>query len=463
MMTIEQAVESLRGELVESVQRLVRLKSVKGEPKPGMPFGEDVDRCYRGFLQLAESLGFVTKDFDGYAGHAEIGQGDKVLGILGHVDTVPLGDGWDLDPCSGALVDGKIYGRGVMDDKGPTIACLYAVKALQLAGVPLTKKIRVIFGLDEESDWECMAHYLPLAGEPDCSFTPDGSFPVIYGEKGMCNYNFVGSFSGKNPAGVSVLSITGGNRPNMVPDRCTARLTGAMDLEKAAAQWAAAAGEQVSVSRDGEEYVVEITGISAHGSTPEKGKNAATLMMQFLSTLPLSEAMGGAARFYLDHIVGHYGEHLGCAMTEEICGPLTVNIGVIHYDGEKLCLTANTRYPIGHQVEEVYGPIRQTLAGSGYQLEPLNNKAPLYVDPKSPLVEKLMAAYIEATGDHDHPPITISGGTYARAVKNAVAFGPIFPGHPEVGHQKNEWAAVEDLMLCAKVYAKAIAALMSED
>ena len=265
-MTIEQAVESLRGELVESVQHLVRLKSVKGEPKPGMPFGEDVDRCYRGFLQLAESLGFTTKDFDGYAGHAEIGEGDQVLGILGHVDTVPLGDGWDLDPCSGALVDGKIYGRGVMDDKGPTISCLYAVKALQLAGVPLTKKIRVIFGLDEESGWECMAHYLPLAGEPDCSFTPDGSFPVIYGEKGMCNYEFVGSFSGENPSGVSVLSIVGGNRPNMVPDRCTARMKGSMDLGKAAGGWAAATGEQIAVSRDGEEYVVEITGISAHGS-----------------------------------------------------------------------------------------------------------------------------------------------------------------------------------------------------
>jgi len=191
-MTIEQAVDSLREEMLETVQKMVRLESVKSDPLPGKPFGENIDRCYRAMMAWTESLGFTATDFDGYAGHAEIGEGDEVIGILGHVDTVPLGDGWDLDPCSGAMVDGKIFGRGVMDDKGPTIASIYAIKALQMAGVPLTKKIRVIFGLDEESGWECMDHYLPLAGEPDCSFTPDGAFPVIYGEKGICTFDLFG-------------------------------------------------------------------------------------------------------------------------------------------------------------------------------------------------------------------------------------------------------------------------------
>ncbi len=462
MMTIEQAVDSLREEMIGSIQRMVRIQSVKGEERPGMPFGENVDRCYRAMMALAASLGFTTRDFDGYAGHAEIGEGEETIGILGHIDTVPLGEGWDLDPCSGALVDGKIYGRGVMDDKGPTIACLYAVKALQLAGVPLRKKIRVIFGLDEESDWKCMEHYLPLAGEPDCSFTPDGAFPVIYGEKGLSIFDLTGTFPGENSSGVSILEITGGNRANMVPDRCSARLRTGMELETALDEWNHAAGGTLTLRREGEDYILEAEGLSAHGSTPEKGRNAVTLLLRFLHTLPLSQELQGAVRCYLDHMVGHYGENLGCVMSDELSGPLTVNVGVIHYDGAQLRLTVNIRYPISRTVEEVYSGIRESLAGSGYALEPVSNKNPLYVDPKSPLVEKLMRAYQTVTGDMDHPPITISGGTYARAVKNAVAFGPVFPGHPEVGHQKNEWAAVEDLVLCAKAYAQGIAELLKD-
>lgn len=461
-MTIDQAVELLREDMLKSVQKIVRYPSVRGEEKPGMPFGEDIDKCYRAAMELAESLGFRVEDFDGYAGHAEMGEGSEIIGVLGHLDTVPHGEGWDLDPCSGEIVDGKLFGRGVLDDKGPAIASLYAVKALELAGVPVNKKIRVVLGLDEETGFGCMDHYLPLAGEPDCAIVPDGNFPVIYGEKGLSRFLLEGSFDGKNSAGVTVKEIRGGERFNMVPDKCMARVNAALDVAAAAAKWNAESGEEVLAERDGEDYVLRTKGISAHGSTPEKGVNAVTIMMRFLATLPLSEELRGAVQVYLGHIVGHHGENLGCALEDDISGKLNCNIGILDYDGAYLKITMNIRFPIRCTIDQVYGGIRENLAGTGYTLTNLGNSVPLYVDPQGPLVSKLMQAYVEVTGDREHEPFTIGGGTYARTMKNAVAFGPAMPGREDVAHQKNEYMTVEDLVACMKIYARALELLLKE-
>jgi len=461
-MTIDQAVESLRQEMIESVQKVIRYPSVRGEAKPGMPFGEDIDKCYRFTMELAEKLGFRTEDFDGYAGHAEIGEGDEVIGVLGHLDTVPHGDGWDLDPCSGAIVDGKIFGRGIVDDKGPAIAALYAAKAVELAGVPMNKKIRVVFGLDEETGFGCMDYYLPRAGEPDCAFVPDGYFPVIYGEKGLLRFLLEGKFGGENAAGVTVKEIRGGERFNMVPDKCMARLGSSMDIGSAVEEWNAKTGENLVCERDGEDYILRAKGISAHGSMPELGVNAVTIMMRFLVTLPLSGELGGAVKFYLEHIVGHNGENLGCGFEDDISGKLNCNIGILQYDGSELKITMNIRYPIRCTQEQVYDGIRGAISGSGYVLTHLGSSEPLYADPKGELVSKLMRAYEEVTGDHENKPFTIGGGTYARTMKNAVAFGPVFPGREEVAHQANEYITVEDLVSCAKIYARALELLLKD-
>ena len=452
----------MREELISTVQRMVRLESVKAEPLPGKPFGANIDFCYRTMLDICEQLGFSTADFDGYAGHAEIGEGEKVIGILGHLDTVPFGEGWELEPCSGALIDGKIYGRGVMDDKGPLIACLFAVKALQKAGIPFSKRIRVIFGLDEESNWSCMDHYLPLAGEPDLSFTPDGAFPVIYGEKGLCTFSLNTVLPQEPDAETVLCSLHGGDRPNMVPDHCCAKLASQMDLAPVLAELNRQYPDRFLAERNQNHWVVETKGLSAHGSTPEKGINAVTLMMLFLRELDLSECVHTAVIAYLEKFAAVDGSGVDCALEDEISGALTMNVGVADYSESALRLVVNIRYPIAYREKEIYDRIRRSIRGTGYMLEHIDGKMPLYLDPHSPLVVKLMKAYEEVTGDYEHPPITIGGGTYARAVKNAVAFGPIFPGHPEVGHKKNEWASVDDLMMCAKVYAKALEELMRD-
>ncbi len=459
-MTIYEALKSLEQEMIESVQKIIRYPSVRGEAKAGMPFGEDIDKCYRAAMEMAEKLGFRTEDFDGYAGHAEIGSGEKVIGILGHLDTVPHGDGWDLDPCSGAIVDGKIFGRGIVDDKGPAIAALYAVKAVEMAGVPMNKRVRVVFGLDEESGFGCMDHYMPLAGEPDQAFVPDGYFPVIYGEKGLLRFLLEGSFAGTGA--VTVKEIHGGERFNMVPDKCMARVNGNMDIEAAVEAWKAETGENIWCEKEGEDYILRTKGLSAHGSMPELGINAVTLMLRFLATLPLGAELAGAVKFYLEHIVGHNGENLGCGLEDTISGKLNCNIGIMNYDGSEMKITMNIRYPIRCTQEQVYAGIRGVLEGSGYALTHLGGSEPLYADPNGELVGKLMQAYTEVTGDTANKPFTIGGGTYARTMKNAVAFGPVLPGREEVAHQKNEYMSVEDLLLCARTYARALELLLRE-
>ena len=180
---IDNIIDEMKDEIIESLQRIVRIKSVEDEPEEGMPFGEGVNQCLESFLDIAKSLGLKTKNIDGYAGHVEIGEGEEILGILCHLDVVPEGSNWTYPPYAAEIHDGKIYGRGTIDNKGPAIASLYALKAIQDSGIKLNKRVRLILGTDEESGWECIRYYLDKEETPALAFSPDAEFPVIHGKR----------------------------------------------------------------------------------------------------------------------------------------------------------------------------------------------------------------------------------------------------------------------------------------
>lgn len=459
MNNLNAIVDGMRDDIIRTTQEMVRIKSVKEAPVGDMPFGEGIQKCLEYTLNLCESMGFETVNVDNYAMHADLGQGAETLGILAHIDVVPEGDNWDYDPYSAIIADGNIYGRGTIDDKGPAVAALFAMKALKETGAPMKKKVRIIFGTDEESGWACMDRYFSKMPKPDIGFTPDADFPAIHGEKGILIFDLKKTFSQLTAAeGPRVISIKGGTRPNVVPDTCEAVLANASGIQAAAQAYSAEAGVPVAVKEGPDGVHITIKGVSAHGSLPEKGVNAISHMITFLGKLPLAAGdMRDAIAAYVERIgVEYNGQHIGCGLEDAESGLLVFNVGVIDASEAGMTVTVNIRYPITSNDDIVYGGIRKSLEGTGFALIHGNHQKPIYVPKDHPLIETLMGVYREQTGDVDSQPITIGGGTYARAMDNCVAFGPLMPGMPELAHQRNEFIGVEHLIQMTKIYAHAM-------
>lgn len=418
-------------EYIESLQKLISIKSVKYdgaesyEAVPGKPFGEGIAAALEETLALCESFGMTVKNCDGYAGYAEVGEGDEMMGVLMHLDVVPEGHGWDHPPYGGEIVDGKLYGRGAVDDKGPAMAVIYALKELMDEGYQFGKRVRLIFGCDEECDWECMDYYVANEECPDFGFTPDADFPMIYGEMGIMDAEFVIDLPESE-----TLVISGGEASNAVPDYCKAVI--------------------------GDEVVAEAHGVAAHASTPWEGENAISKVMAELGDKECSDEMNNFIRFYNDKIgFAIHGEKIGCGFEDEETGKLTFNAGVISVKDNQVRLAADLRVPVTVAADEVRKNLEKSAAEYDVRLENYGFMDPVFSPLDSHLANVLMEVYREETGD-DSKPLTMGGGTYARAMPNVVAFGPLFPGREATEHMKNEYILVEDLMKIKTIYKKAI-------
>ena len=467
MKKISDIVESYRDEITRHTSELIRIPSVESPERPGMPFGENVDKALRYVLELAEELGLKTVYFDGYAGHVDVGEGDDLVGVLVHVDVVPEGRGWELPAFGGEVHDNRVYGRGAVDDKGPVIASLFALKALQDLGTPLKKRVRLIVGTHEEcpSGWTDLHRYFENYPRPEQGFSPDAAFPVIYGEKGLLNFSLQYMVA-PDLEPVQVISLAGGEAPNMVPDYCEAELSveesGAVDLLANHRAYVEQTGcpvtlEQRAVGR----YIVSANGVSAHASTPEEGVSAISRVIDFLAQCPgLNASIAAFAASYAEKIgFDVNGEGLGCAFEDEASGRLTCNVGQVSIKDGNVILTVNLRYPVSSAGETVTAGIKNALAGTGMKFHLIDDSEPLFVPTDDELVVKLMDAYARETGDTTTGPLTIGGGTYARALPKGVAFGPRLPGRPNLAHQKDEYIEIEDLIIATRIYASALLAL----
>ncbi|SMB84882.1 succinyl-diaminopimelate desuccinylase [Desulfonispora thiosulfatigenes DSM 11270] len=452
-MQFTETVEKYQEEMIKSTKELINIRSVEESPRENMPFGEGVDQALKYVLNLGQELGFKVENIDNYAGHIDYGAGEEIIGVLVHLDVVPEGDGWTYPPYGSVVENGKIYGRGAIDNKGPAIASLYAMKALKDSGLSIKKKIRIILGTNEETNWKGIDYYLKKVKAPDMAFVPDANFPVIQGEKGILIFDLEKKLAQKEG---SRLKIKGGNAPNMVPDSCEASIQ-LSKSDQEVYQKRLSEVKEAKIEFKENELIIKTTGISAHGSTPEAGLNAISLMMTVLGELPLE----GEAKEFVDLYngkigMGYHGENIGCALQDEVSGKLVFNVGMIDLDESKVKLTVNIRYPISYDSKRVYTGIQEKLKGTGLEITPLEEKLPIYLPEDHELVQKLMAVYREQTRDMESKPLVIGGGTYARALKNAVAFGALFMGEEEVAHQKDEYIKIETLTKCAKIYAHAM-------
>ena len=504
-MEYKEILDSYRDEVAGMLRELVSFKSVKAEPEEGKPFGEEVHKAYKYLLAQAEKDGFEVFDADGFGGHIEwpgvvtdnrgeiVSAAEGTLGIAVHLDVVPPGDGWMHDPWGGDLSDEHFYGRGTADDKGATAMIYYAMKSLKESGFVPSKNVRLIIGLDEETGCTGMDKYFEQATTPDIGFSPDADFPVINGEMGILVFEVAKKFESNHEKGLILKSIDGGNAPNMVPDHCrailiyedsssgkggkkrgkskskttakepVARNAAFAQVKEAVDSFRKRTGAEISCRGVGNALEVSARGLSAHGATPWKGKNAISILIDFISSLPLvNESARDFVDFYKEKI-GYEtdGKGLGITMQDSLSGSLIFNVGKIGVNREAAVLTANVRYPVSKKEDEVYQALRPVLDENGLGVVKLSDMPPLYYSPDEPLIKTLMEVYRENTGDEKSEPIVIGGGTYARSFPNAVAFGPKFPDEEDVMHQKDEYISFDSLMKAAHIYADAVYRLTS--
>lgn len=453
-MDFEKKIKDDRESLIRDIMKLVSIDSVESKPAEGMPFGEGPAKALQCYLGLAEAAGLQTENFDNYAGHADYGNGEETVGILGHVDVVPCGEGWICDPFRPRIIDGKLYGRGVLDNKGPMVVCLHAVKILKEMGIPLSKKIRLIVGANEETDWKCMDYYFGVKKmtPPQISFTPDAEFPLNHAEKGVFQYQLVTDLKEK-------IELSGGNAYNSVAESASALLPAGLEetVRERMPKWEEATSCKISCETEKQGVRLSVRGFAAHAASPAKGINAVSGMMYMIADLGLEGELSEIAQWYMKNIgFDLQGKGLGIALSDEISGALSFNVGKVEVIDGKLILSIDNRVPVTYKCKEVQDLLEKNLEESRFRFENTQITEAIYVPKDSFLVTTLMDVYREITQDYDAEPQVDGACSYARALENCVAFGAILPGQPDLMHQKNEYLELDKLDLWMKIYLEAI-------
>lgn len=445
-------IESMHDEMIDTLQKWIRVPSVKGEAAPGAPFGKEVRSMLDMALADCEQMGFKTQNFDGYIAHADLGEGsdEDALAILAHLDVVPEGDGWKYPPYGAVIENGRMYGRGTSDDKGPAVAALYAMKAVKDAGIPLRRKVRLILGCDEESGWEDIAHYNKVATMPRMGFSPDASYPIINIEKGICRLELHGVLSNE---GLQVIAFNNGERPNVIPGRASALVAG----DAATVAQAEAAAKKLDIPTEvhltDKGVSITVTGISGHAAYPETARNANGEMLLLLRELGVQ----GDLCLLADKIgLDYKGEGLEISVSDGISGYLTCNLGIIRAGEGGVYATLDIRYPVMTNPDMIIKNVSASLPGM--RVDAMEVKEPHYVPAGSELVQNLLDAYHEVTG-YERKCLYTGGGTYARSLQEGVAFGASFPQDEDLAHQANEYADIEGLYKNIKIFALAIVKL----
>lgn len=432
--------EEIKSDYLESLKTIVSYPSVLNEGENGTPFGQSIQNVLEKMLELTRSLGFKTYiDPKGYYGYAEIGQGEELLAILCHLDVVPVGDlsDWETPPFEATIKDGWIHGRGVQDDKGPSLAALYAVKALMDAGVTFNKRIRFIYGTDEETLWRCMARYNELEETATLGFAPDSSFPLTYAEKGLLQIKLHGS-------GSQELAIEAGEAFNVVPAKAsyTGNLADSLEVElkKQAFEYERTAD------------TVTVIGVPKHSKDAAEGVNAIVRLAMGLNPLVqhstiqfMAEAVGEDAT----------GSSLFGEISDEPSGTLSFNVSGLTINQDESEIRIDLRIQVLADKDKLVRELSQIAEKYQLRYEEFDHLAPLYVPLDSELVSTLMAVYKEKTND-DSPAVSSGGATFARTMPNCVAFGALFPGALQTEHQANERTVIDDLYKAMDIYAETI-------
>ena len=450
---LDRFVEENTPAIVRDIGRLVAIDSVEGTPEPDAPFGRGPREALNLGLEIARELGLEAVDCAGRIGYAALGKGEEYLATITHLDVVPVGEGWTGNPFVMREREGWLIGRGVLDDKGPSVLCLYALKYLKEKNIPLRYPIRALLGANEETGMADVTYYLDNYPAPLFCFSPDAEFPLCNGEKGI--YHAV---LRSQAVLDTIVDFRGGVAGNVIPQKAEA-VVKAAKLESAGRVTAEPCGEGL--------WKLTAQGVGGHASMPAGTVNAIGVLVDYLLE---NEVCAGKEKQLLELLALLHrhtdGSGLGIQAEDGIFTPLTIVGGVIGVEEGRLFQTLDSRYPTNTNGEIISAAIREK-AGALWELEPGRDAAPFYMSLDNPAVRVCIDAYNAVTGE-DAKPFTIGGGTYARDFPNAVSFGPEHPERPAPDfagpiHGADEAACLSWFQEALKVYILALLELEKLD
>ena len=458
---IDAYIDSKKDEMLEDLKTLVRINSQRGRSEEGKPFGDGPAKVIAAAEGLMKQYGLQTTNYDNYVVTGDFGTQEKALDILAHLDVVPVTEDWTVtEPFQPKVVDGRIYGRGTADDKGPAIAALYALRAIRELGLPMKKSVRLILGSDEECGSGDLEYYYAREQEAPYTFTPDADFPLINIEKG----SFKGEFSANFPAEDAkayVVSFTSGDKVNVVPARAELVVAGveAAVVEEAAARVTAQTQVAFTIESQADGTVkVSAKGVAAHASTPAEGKNALTATLRLITALPLDATKGLTALLGLEALFPYEdtcGKQAGIDRENEESGALTLCFSIMDYTTEHLHAIFDARLPIGCTKENTSYPVKEALAQYGITLDNDELREPHCVPGDSWFVQTLLGSYERYFGKKGKA-LSTGGGTYVHELERGVAFGCMVPEVDNHMHGDDEFMEIEMLLRSAKIFADAI-------
>ena len=440
-------------DMVNDLERLIKIPSVMGDPSPDAPFGEQPAAALTEMLDICREAGLSVRNIENYIGTADLFPTEQTpeLGILCHLDVVPAGNGWSVPPFSLTRRDGKLIGRGAIDDKGPSVAALYAVRAVKDLGIKLNKNIRLIFGTNEENGSADLARYRKKEALPEMLFTPDGSYPLINAEKGMLRISYSAKIS------PDIISINGGAAINAVPEFAEAILN--VDYANISAYENRFDGVKISSERQGDKIKITASGKSAHASTPESGKNAVTALLTVISEICKDPAISALSKMFPCGETDGASAGIKCS---DNLGALTSVLSVISAENGVLEAKQDIRFPVTKTSGEVLEKLKISAEVAGLKMQADMITEPHYVPEDSDFIRRLLEAYEQVTGEKGYC-VAIGGGTYVHETGTGVAFGAEFPGEENNMHGADEFITEESLLKNAKIFAVAIVRLCSDE
>ena len=457
-------IENNREKVIDIWMDLARIPSVRGESKPGAPFGEECARAMETAVSYFREAGFEGRAVNGTYGVCDYGSAEKTIGLFGHSDVVPAGDGWIYtEPFTPVIRDGYMIGRGVSDNKAGVMQSLCAMTILKECEIPVKSRIRAFVGTNEESGMEDIEAFIRQEGNPDMCLVPDASFPCSLGEKGILRM-----WAASNASLTDVLDMRGGNAFNTVLDEVHTRLkkNAALYVElerKVAGNTAFVLSEET----DGTIHL-ESKGVSKHAAAPEDSVNAAVLAFELLSSC---ENLAAGDRMMMKNVAAligsYYGEGMGIAFWDAHFGPLTAANGMVKVEDGKLWVSVDSRYGTELAPDQLETAIHQAWESIGFQIADFNNRPGYQVDLQSQIPAMMTELYREITGQ-ERQPYYMAGGTYSRYLKNAYSVGAVAPDpdskaiRPELptghggAHQRDEVICIDDFFQATRMIVHSI-------